>query len=76
MAPSLLLDDAGQGVVGAVHELGTQLHVAAARGRTVGAAADAAALLPVNGKRTTPTPKGAADPNDFDGAFAEAAAAA
>ena len=39
-------------------------------------AADAAALLPVKGKRTTPTPKGAADMQDFDGAFAEAAAAA
>jgi hypothetical protein len=33
----------------------------------------AASLAPVSGKRTTPTPTGD-DPNDFDGAFAEAAA--
>lgn len=36
---------------------------------------DAAALVPVNSKRTTPTPKGAVDVNNFDAAFDEAAAA-
>ena len=44
--------------------------------RTLTIISDAAALVPVGGKRTTPTPKGAADMNDFDGAFAEASAAA
>jgi hypothetical protein len=37
--------------------------------------ADADDLAPVNSKRSTPAPKGGADKDDFDGAFAEAAAA-
>lgn len=38
------------------------------------APADADDLTPVGTKRTAPAPKGAPDPNDYDGAFAEAAA--
>lgn len=37
---------------------------------------DADSLMPVKGKRTITSPKGQPDPNDFDGAFAEAADAA
>ncbi len=37
---------------------------------------EAAALAPVSGKRTTTAPRGQPDPNDFDAAFNEAAAAA
>jgi hypothetical protein len=37
---------------------------------------DADSLLPVSGRRTTPVPAGSVDKNDFDGAFAEAAALA
>ncbi len=40
------------------------------------AADEAAAMAPVNSKRTNPSPKGAPDKDDYDGAFAEAAAAA
>ena len=36
---------------------------------------DGADLTPVSSRRPVTTPKGEADPNDFDGAFAEAAAA-
>ena len=35
---------------------------------------DGAELAPVSSRRPVTTPKGQADPNDFDGAFAEAAA--
>lgn len=38
--------------------------------------ADADDLAPVGTQRVTPTPKGAPDPNDYEAAFAEAAAAA
>jgi hypothetical protein len=40
------------------------------------AAEEAASLLPVTTKRTSTSPKGKADPNDFDGAWAEAVAIA
>lgn len=36
---------------------------------------EAAALAPVNSKRSSTTPRGGRDPNDYDGSFAEAAAA-
>ena len=39
-------------------------------------AADVADLEPVKSQRATPSNKGAPDPNDYDGAFAEAAASA
>jgi hypothetical protein len=48
----------------------TDQQTAAAR---AAAAKKAAELAPVQSKRTTPTPQGS-DPNDFDGAFAEATA--
>ena len=37
---------------------------------------EAAALAPVSSKRSSMAPRGGRDPNDYDGAFAEAAAAA
>ncbi len=51
----------------------TALDTAAAKKKK--ADEEAAALAPVGGKRTTTSPRGAPDPNDYDGAFNEAAAA-
>ena len=48
----------------------------AAEAKPALSAADVADLEPVKSQRATPSNKGAPDPNDYDGAFAEAAAGA
>ena len=53
-----------------------QAAIDAAAAKVKAAADDAANLAPVGAKRTNTAPKGAPDKADYDGAFAEAAAAA
>jgi hypothetical protein len=53
-----------------------QAAIDAAAAKAKAAADDAANLAPVGAKRTNTAPKGAVDKNDYDGSFAEAAAAA